>query len=204
MNEKKNNTLLLTVIGVATLLVAVIGATFAYFTAQTMGAPTTDTIHVAAGKLEIAYENGTRNLESVSGIEPAAPGVYAISKEFTIAGTNTTTAIMPYGIEIVVQYNSFTENALTYTLTSTNTGGNGLPVPTVTAPRGIPNAQSGEIRIPLGIGHFAGVVNSNVHTYVLRIYFTSSGVPQDEDKGKEFRGFVNTTVQSAYTTTVAP
>ena len=34
MNNNRTNTLLLTVIGVATLLVAVIGASFAYFTAQ--------------------------------------------------------------------------------------------------------------------------------------------------------------------------
>ena len=32
--ENKKNTILLTVIAVATLLVAVVGATFAYFTAQ--------------------------------------------------------------------------------------------------------------------------------------------------------------------------
>ena len=201
MENNKANTLLLTVIGVATLLVAVIGATFAYFTAQIAGNETSDTLHVAAGTLEIAYENGTSNLESSTGIEPAAAGVYAIRKEFTIAGTNTTAAIMPYGIEIVIQYSSFTDNALTYTLTSTNTGGNGLTVPPVTAPVGLPNAQAGEQVVPIGVGHFAGVVNSNVHTYELKIFFTSTGVPMDEDRDKEFRGFVATTVQAAYTTT---
>ena len=40
MNENKSNTLLLTVIGVATLLVAVVGASFAYFTAQLSGTET--------------------------------------------------------------------------------------------------------------------------------------------------------------------
>ena len=34
MNEGRNNTILLTVIGIATLLVVLVGATFAFFTAR--------------------------------------------------------------------------------------------------------------------------------------------------------------------------
>ena len=43
-DNSKTNTLLLTVIGVATLLVAVIGATFAYFTAQVGGGESATTV----------------------------------------------------------------------------------------------------------------------------------------------------------------
>ena len=43
-DNSKTNTLLLTVIGVATLLVAVIGSTFAYFTAQVSGSEKTSTV----------------------------------------------------------------------------------------------------------------------------------------------------------------
>ena len=48
-DNSKTNTLLLTVIGVATLLVAVIGATFAYFTAQVGGGESATTVKMNAG-----------------------------------------------------------------------------------------------------------------------------------------------------------
>lgn len=50
MENKKNNSILLTVIGVATLLVALIGATFAYFTATDISDPQ----NVDTGKLNIS------------------------------------------------------------------------------------------------------------------------------------------------------
>ena len=52
-DNSKTNTLLLTVIGVATLLVAVIGATFAYFTAQVGGGESSTTVKMNAGVLKI-------------------------------------------------------------------------------------------------------------------------------------------------------
>ena len=66
---EKKNTILLTVIAVATLLVAVVGATFAYFTATTQtgtGAGTTAT--------DTATTVGGTNLElaPISNVEGAA------------------------------------------------------------------------------------------------------------------------------------
>ena len=57
-DNSKTNTLLLTVIGVATLLVAVIGATFAYFTAQVGGGESATTVKMNAGVLKINFTNG--------------------------------------------------------------------------------------------------------------------------------------------------
>lgn len=56
MNESggKSSTILLTVIGIATLLVVVVGATFAYFAAQVSGNDTVSTLTVTAA------ENGSR------------------------------------------------------------------------------------------------------------------------------------------------
>ena len=48
MKEGKNNTVLLTVIGIATLLVAVVGATFAYFSAQLSGTENQSTMTIQA------------------------------------------------------------------------------------------------------------------------------------------------------------
>ncbi len=197
MNENRNNTLLLTVIGVATLLVAVIGASFAYFTANLYGQENSTTVTVGAGTLSIAYADGNGYLELTA--EKIAPELTlaSITKTFTVTGNNTTTAIMPYGIELVVQENTFTNNALTYILTSTNTDGNGMVVPPIDEV----GLATGAAVVPLGNGYFSGVVSNKVHTYVLNIYFRETGVNQDDDKNKAFGGYVNTTVQSIYTTT---
>lgn len=196
MKENRSNTLLLTVIGVATLLVAVIGASFAYFTATISGSESATTVTVGAGSLAIAYAGG-------AGIETAAlqpvptPDDPVATKTFTITGTNSTSAIMPYTIKLVVAGNTFTSNTLTYDLDSTNTGGNGYVVPDK-AETGI---ATGASNITLGTGYFSGVVSSSVHTYVLHIYFPDNGENQDEDKNKEFTAYVDTTVEEVYTTT---
>ena len=196
MKENRSNTLLLTIIGVATLLVAVIGASFAYFTATISGSESTTTVTVGAGSLTIAYSGGaaieTDRLEPVP-----APDAAVATKTFTITGTNSTTAIMPYTISMVVTGNTFTANTLTYDLDSTNTGGNGYVVPDKTE-TGI---ATGASTITFGTGYFAGAVSSSVHTYVLHIYFPDTGYNQDVDKNKEFTAYVNTTVDQIYTTT---
>ncbi|MDD4406906.1 MAG: hypothetical protein PHF30_02575 [Bacilli bacterium] len=200
MKENRSNTLLLTVIGVATLLVAVIGASFAYFTAKISGSETATTVTVGAGTLAIAYSGGGGALVSTEPLEPITDGTPVISKTFTITGNNSTAAVMPYTIKIVVLGNSFTSNTLKYSLDSTNTGGNGYIVPDK-AETGI---ATGASNITLGTGYFSGVVTSSVHTYILNIYFPDTEVNQDVDKNKEFTAYVETTVEQIYTTTPAP
>ena len=50
---EKKNTMLLTVIAVATLLVAVVGATFAYFSLSVTGGAQTTTAKASTGKLPV-------------------------------------------------------------------------------------------------------------------------------------------------------
>lgn len=200
-DENKTNTLLLTIIGVATLLVAVIGATFAYFTANVMGQESSTTINIGAGTLSIVYANGSGNL-TAEGIIPKEADQYgdiapAIEKTFTITGNNTTNSVMPYTISIVVQTNDFTDGALTWTLSSENTGANGVVATAVSTMTAI---ASGNSTITLGSGYFTGAVSSKVHTYQLNIYFPDTGVVQDIDKNKTFTGYVNIVVGSVYTT----
>ena len=56
--ENRKNTILLTVIAVATLLVAVVGATFAYFTAQGGGTATTDVKVTTSTSSSSSFELG--------------------------------------------------------------------------------------------------------------------------------------------------
>ena len=109
-NNNKSNTLLLTVIAVATLLVAVIGATFAYFTANITGTESASTVEVEAATLEITFADGTSTLvvrgEGNDVVQPTAAAW--INKTFTITGKNTTTNMyMPYTLNLVVDQNTF-------------------------------------------------------------------------------------------------
>ena len=89
MNENRQNTALLTVIAVATLLVAVVGAIFAYFT-TTSNTGSTSTITATTGTMAITFGDGTDTLQTAT--EAFQPSdAYIIEKTFTIKGTNTAT-----------------------------------------------------------------------------------------------------------------
>lgn len=208
--NNKTNTLLLTVIGVATLLVAVIGATFAYFTATIGGTESSTTITVGAGSLSIAYSGGA-NI-TVDDIIPTVPvcaeGPWTDSptnskcanidattvaplttKTFTVTGNNNTAGKMPYTIGLVVQTNGFTANTLKYTLESINTSSNGDVAASVSTWVGIP---TGANTIDFGSGYFGANASGAIHTYKLKIYFPDTYTNQDTDKAKGFTAYVST------------
>ena len=123
-NKNKSNTLLLTIIAVATLLVAVIGATFAYFTATISNTESTSTVIMNSANLSIVFADGTSTLLTSTNVEPTkgvtSGGVTTyeplITKKFTVTGTNTTgtgtTAAnsamkMPYELYLVISENTF-------------------------------------------------------------------------------------------------
>ena len=66
MKEGRNNTILLTVIGIATLLVAVAGATFAYFSAQSKYEDQNSTLTITAGSGgSMKFESGLIDLKNI-------------------------------------------------------------------------------------------------------------------------------------------
>ena len=73
--EEKKNTMLLTVIAVATLLVAVVGATFAYFSLTVSGSATDTKVNVSSDKVAtLTYETGTATATlKVSAADMAKP-----------------------------------------------------------------------------------------------------------------------------------
>ncbi|MDD2387911.1 MAG: hypothetical protein PHP52_14135 [Bacteroidales bacterium] len=211
MKVNRGNTLLLTVISVATLLVAVIGATFAYFTATITNGEDNTTITVGAGKLEIVYASGDgdiNNIQEALDIKPEENKA-ALTKNFTITGSNSTESVIPYSLQLVVTENEFSDNALSYTLASTNTGVDGVANGAVAQPieeTGILNLNEPEEIVEprfigIGEGYFAGDITDAVHTYVLNIFFQETHIIQDPDKDKEFGAYVNVIPGSAYTTT---
>lgn len=111
MENNKQNTALLIVIAVATLLVAVVGATFAYFTANSSNT-STSTVSTTSGQMTIAYGDGT-NTVTISTLNVQPSDTILVNKTFTLTGTNTTSGLaMPYNIGLEYN-NTFTSVAAT-------------------------------------------------------------------------------------------
>ena len=91
MENNKQNSVLLIIIAVATLLVAVVGATFAYFTASNPSGSTAE-VKTKSGKMEIEFADGTDVIEAEkqTGFEPS--NTVLVDKTFTITGDNVTTS----------------------------------------------------------------------------------------------------------------
>lgn len=89
MREGKDNTLLLTVIGIATLLVAVAGATFAYFTAQTRYTDTNEstlTIYSSQGTVNKLEGGATLKMDNIYPVDGRVWATKVITYSQTTAG----------------------------------------------------------------------------------------------------------------------
>lgn len=162
MNNGKGNMILLTIICIATLLVAVVGATFAYFNIAMKEGNTSKTIEVTGGTLSTEYNgdakisNGTLNAGEIVG-----------EKSFTVTGVVTGSSNLNYEADLVVTNNTYADNALVYTLVSTNISNNGVVMVSTSEPVAIKNGTS---TIVLGTGTFAGpTATGATHTYVVKV-----------------------------------
>ena len=92
--EKKNNTAMLTVIAIATLLVAVIGATFAYFTATEDYANASVKVTATTAAPDIFQATGSANIGvTVNASDMQNPGDNAYSKFVSSPNSNNTLTI---------------------------------------------------------------------------------------------------------------
>ena len=216
MNENKQNTTLLTVIAVATLLVAVVGSTFAYFTAQNNQGSTSQ-ITVTGGTMTIEYGDGTATLTKGQGTDidgkflPSMTPVF--TKTFTITGNNTTALAMPFTVKL--QYNTNLEfaGALAYKLTVPSVAGlnvtpnntnlvnnadaynNGYNTLAVVGA----GAGASDFTHILASGSFNGNTTNIAGTFSLEVYYLEAGVNQDADKNKSFTGHIEVTGDNAHT-----
>lgn len=111
MERGNGNTVLLTVIGVATLLVALVGATFAYFTANATSTSTQSLSITTAAP--IALE--THDIGSAISLENAIPGAksstgqqgFTIKNPATVDGGGNNTISQTYDLSLVVDNDTF-------------------------------------------------------------------------------------------------
>ena len=219
MEKGRNNAVLLTVIGIATLLVAIVGATFAYFSAQT-------TYNDNNSTLTIRTTNGG-NSEFIGGDNIVVNNIYPIdnkdwvTKTISIHYTNVEADASfryPYKLQLVYN-NGFAAETIKYTFervaagtevcpNSTSDGqpiavngtGCGTPVTTVTAANETMVGDvastyflAGENTVDLGTANFAKSTDSagSTHTYLLKIQFPNKGsVNQNSEQGKQLTAYV--------------
>lgn len=200
MSEGKNNTVMLTIIGIATLLIAVVGATFAYFSAQLTG---TD------NEKEYTVRSATVGTEFNGGADITATGIYPKAeawgtKTFSIKTTATKGVSTKYKITLVIDDNDTTEdatisdgaghvkrfqaNALSYTLTATEANA---------ASKGkMPTATETQIADPskdivFGDATIYGNDTQEVtQTYTLSMFFKDTDEDQNANQGAQFKGHI--------------
>lgn len=89
MDNNKQNSVLLIIIAVATLLVAVVGATFAYFTANNSSGSTV-TVNTKTGSMNILFSDGNDAVDITTKTDIQPSNTKLVEKEFTIEGRNIT------------------------------------------------------------------------------------------------------------------
>ena len=162
MNNSKGNLIFLTVICVATLLVAVIGATFAYFNIS-MTKDSDTTIEVTNGTIATEYQDNSKIR-----FETVEPGSLIMSKTFTINGLITGSSNLAYEIDLSINENTYLDNEIVYSISSTNDSSNGSIIPTSEERVTLPTGSNIAI---IGKGLFAGPIqNGAIHTYTINIY----------------------------------
>lgn len=201
MSEGKNNTVMLTIIGIATLLIAVVGATFAYFSATLTG---------TNNEKEYTVRSATVGTEFNGGADITATGIYPKeeawgTKTFSIKTTSTKGVSTKYRITLVIDDNDttadttisdgaghikrFQANALSYTLTASeaNAATEGI-MPTATETQIANPSQDivfGEATI---YGNDAVEVTQ---TYTLSMFFKDTGTDQNANQGAQFKAHIS-------------
>lgn len=201
MSEGKNNTVMLTIIGIATLLIAVVGATFAYFSATLTG---------TNNEKEYTVRSATVGTEFNGGADITATGIYPKeeawgTKTFSIKTTSTKGVSTKYRITLVIDDNDttadttisdgaghikrFQANALSYKLTASEANA---------ATKGtMPTATETQIADPsddIVFGEATIYGNDAVEvtqTYTLSMFFKDTGTDQNANQGAQFKAHIS-------------
>ena len=180
MEDAKGQTIFLSIIGIATLLVAIVGATFAWFSITVTGNETPTDIVITSGNLgQVSFIDGT-----TIDIKNLMPGNYT-TKTFTVSQTDpSATGRISYNIVLNVKKNTLSPNAddqFVHKLTSSgNTNGGTLATMDETS---VPDES-----MIIGSGVIEGY---EVHTYEYTIGLNNINANQNAAQGKEFSGYLS-------------
>lgn len=168
---RKNN-ILLVVIGIATLLVAIVSATFAYFTATITRTNETNSVIIKTATIEITYDNG----DEVN-VDTLMPGGTIPDKVVSISNATAYNAIYSLNWKAGIVNDFVNKEDFTYSVTCDGASAQNkteaqLPEASATAQTILP-----PVTLPANT------------THVCTFKFSYLNLEnQDEDQGKEFSG----------------
>ena len=171
------------ILGIFILMALAMGITYAYFSAKIIGSETESTLVFDAGTLSINLDGGN----TLNG-DKMIPGDTPFStKKFTVIGNNNSNGYMPYSVNLVVDENTYSTDAISYTLelVTNETDNNGVP---------IENRENTPINYTniIGSGYFTK--GSNIkHTYLLKMYFLDTHTDQSADMKARFNAHIEIT-----------
>lgn len=165
------------------LFLALIGISYAYFSARVSGSESSTTISATSGEMSITFANGS-GVIIANEISPSSTAF--ATKNFTVTGNNSTNDLMNYRLKLVVENNTFSDGAISFTLSSSSSLASGIPAAPITSNIGINSSQS---EIILGDGQF-GHGSNKIHTYSLKLYFLDDNTDQSGDMNKTFKAHV--------------
>lgn len=204
MNEGKGQTIFLSVIGIATLLVAIIGATFAWFSVNVTGNNEASSIFVTTAVLgSITFTDGTEI--RMENIRPETSPTE--TKTFTVAntgeGSNDLTSPINYKVTLDVVTNtlsaaanksqgapivdgdyfvhSLASEAATTDNTSTALTGTCTPAHVSMAETAVPTADT-------QLGGNGTICGTATHSYTYTIAFKEADADQNAAQGQSFVG----------------
>ena len=185
---EKKNVVFLTVLAVATLLTAVVGTTFAYFTATVTGNDTATETSIKTATLGVTYSDGAQ----VTGTN-IVPGWTATK---TISVENTSNVDVTYSIfwtnitnEFVNDTNPTTnasEENFYYSVTSSSTD-NSSPAATVSGNVAMPDAPVSPAANKVAFVDSVDLKAGAKHTYEITMTFKEAGYAQDDNQNKQFK-----------------
>lgn len=189
MKEGKGNVVLLTIISIITLLISVVGATFAYFTAV-FTEDNNEEIRLISGSIGTVFDGGDVVLgTNITPQSPDEDGNYPMAtdkpKIFTLKHKSDTIdgVKVVYNVNLVISKSGFAEDSLKYKLfVEDDTTENGKRLEEVSEMANIPNSGT----LNLGEGYFISPTNGEaIHKYRLEFYYPSNG-NQNEEQGANF------------------
>ncbi len=187
MENNRGQSIFLSVVGIATLLVAIIGATFAYFSITVTGNDTASSIYVRTAQVGGVTFDGTGAGIVVTN---AYPGWHD-SKQFTIKTDDDTdpSATVQYTIELVVDQGQLASTATSgefvYSLTPSSVGGENAAITDANVPATTTTIATGTL------------TGSMTHTYTFEMEILEKGTEQNHLQGKLFEGKIQVNVSTA-------
>lgn len=191
----KTNKTILSISLVAILVVATLGISYSYFSANIKGSESVSTISMDAGKMELTYQNNSGDIVLDKKIYPrgttssnSASDAW-VTKTFALNGTNTTDLEMKYKISMVVDNNTFENNALSYELIGHKEDSDTTSVVLDSVKGNIPKG-SGTVEFNGTVTPLFQNANKSIHNYTLRIYFLDTGVEQNSNQEAKFAAHI--------------